>query len=416
MTAPADPAAGRRDRPHRAACRRRCRAPPGAGCWPGSTWTREVARAGRAHRRRWSARADRLTPLLHAAGIAAALPHCLGRHELPGLGHMTPIEDPDAVAEVAPRPRPRPPAADRQHPSAQPPHSEGRRVRMSRRIGGQVAVITGAARGVGALLARILAARGARIALVGLEPERTRRRRASRCPADPRTGTPTSPTGRDDGPGRRRDRASSTAGSTSSSPTPGIATGGPFLDSDPDACGRVIEVNLSAASPPPVPSCPSCVESRGYYLQIASLAALTPAPMMAAYCAARPVSRRSRTACAPRSATRASGRRRLPAAGPTRTWCAARTRTRCCASCAPGCRGRPTAPTRSAPPSTASPAASSAAPRTSTRQWWLRGMQACAATCRPSSAGPSAGARCGRRAEAGGGPARGAGRRGRPGR
>ncbi len=43
---------------------------------------------------------------------------------------------------------------------------------MGRRsLQGQVVVVTGAARGVGELLARKLAARGARLALVGLEPE-----------------------------------------------------------------------------------------------------------------------------------------------------------------------------------------------------------------------------------------------------
>ncbi|MDX3576064.1 MULTISPECIES: alpha/beta hydrolase [unclassified Streptomyces] len=40
---------------------------------------------------------DRLTPPVHAHRIAAALPHCLGVTELPGLGHMTPIEAPALV-------------------------------------------------------------------------------------------------------------------------------------------------------------------------------------------------------------------------------------------------------------------------------------------------------------------------------
>ncbi len=44
--------------------------------------------------------ADKLTPPVHARGIAARLPRCVGLTELPGLGHMTPIEDPDAVAAV----------------------------------------------------------------------------------------------------------------------------------------------------------------------------------------------------------------------------------------------------------------------------------------------------------------------------
>ena len=37
-------------------------------------------------------------------------------------------------------------------------------------LAGQVVVVTGAARGIGALVARRLAARGARVALLGLEP------------------------------------------------------------------------------------------------------------------------------------------------------------------------------------------------------------------------------------------------------
>ncbi|MFJ9040405.1 alpha/beta fold hydrolase [Streptomyces sp. NPDC102406] len=41
--------------------------------------------------------ADRLTPVVHARRIAAALPDCAGLTELPGLGHMTPIEAPEAV-------------------------------------------------------------------------------------------------------------------------------------------------------------------------------------------------------------------------------------------------------------------------------------------------------------------------------
>ncbi|MFF8645916.1 alpha/beta fold hydrolase [Streptomyces sp. NPDC015345] len=41
--------------------------------------------------------ADRLTPVVHARRIAAALPDCVGLTELAGVGHMTPIEAPDAV-------------------------------------------------------------------------------------------------------------------------------------------------------------------------------------------------------------------------------------------------------------------------------------------------------------------------------
>ncbi|MCX4676534.1 alpha/beta hydrolase [Streptomyces sp. NBC_01433] len=41
--------------------------------------------------------ADRLTPPVHARAIAAALPQCLGLTELTGMGHMTPVEAPEAV-------------------------------------------------------------------------------------------------------------------------------------------------------------------------------------------------------------------------------------------------------------------------------------------------------------------------------
>ncbi|MGW2084143.1 alpha/beta fold hydrolase [Streptomyces sp. NPDC001880] len=40
---------------------------------------------------------DRMTPLVHARALTAALPDCLGLTELTGIGHMTPVEAPEAV-------------------------------------------------------------------------------------------------------------------------------------------------------------------------------------------------------------------------------------------------------------------------------------------------------------------------------
>ncbi|MGC2998365.1 alpha/beta fold hydrolase [Streptomyces sp. G35A] len=40
---------------------------------------------------------DRLTPPVHARSLAAALPNCTGVTELPGIGHMTPVEAPDLI-------------------------------------------------------------------------------------------------------------------------------------------------------------------------------------------------------------------------------------------------------------------------------------------------------------------------------
>jgi pimeloyl-ACP methyl ester carboxylesterase len=44
--------------------------------------------------------ADRLTPAVLSRRLAAALPHCEGLLELPGLGHMTPVESPGAVTDA----------------------------------------------------------------------------------------------------------------------------------------------------------------------------------------------------------------------------------------------------------------------------------------------------------------------------
>ncbi|MFI0988826.1 alpha/beta fold hydrolase [Streptomyces exfoliatus] len=41
--------------------------------------------------------ADRLTPPVHSRAMAEALPHCTGLVELAGMGHMTPVEAPEAV-------------------------------------------------------------------------------------------------------------------------------------------------------------------------------------------------------------------------------------------------------------------------------------------------------------------------------
>ncbi|MFJ3497358.1 alpha/beta fold hydrolase [Streptomyces sp. NPDC086091] len=41
--------------------------------------------------------ADRMTPPVHARRIAAELPDCVGLTVLPGIGHMSPVEAPEAV-------------------------------------------------------------------------------------------------------------------------------------------------------------------------------------------------------------------------------------------------------------------------------------------------------------------------------
>ncbi|MEV0265033.1 SDR family oxidoreductase [Streptomyces sp. NPDC050617] len=158
---------------------------------------------------------------------------------------------------------------------------------MSRRrsLEGQVAVVTGAARGVGELLARKLSARGAKVALVGLEPEELRRvaeslhGEAAHWHADVTDHEAMEQVARE--VKARFGKVDIVVANA------GVATGGPFVDSDPDAWRRVIEVNLIGGAVTGRAFLPVLMESRGYLLQVASLAAVTPAPMMTAYCASK---------------------------------------------------------------------------------------------------------------------------------
>lgn len=238
---------------------------------------------------------------------------------------------------------------------------------------GQVAVVTGAARGVGELLARKLSARGASVALVGLEPDLLKQvgerlhGDSDHWHADVTDHEAMARVARE-----VKERFGKVDIVVANA---GVATGGPFVDSDPDSWRRVIEVNLIGSAVTGRAFLPVLMESRGYLLQIASLAAITLAPMMTAYCASSRAWRRTRTACAPRSATGVCGSGWATCPGPTPTWCAAPTRRTSCGSCGSGCPGRPTRRTRSARRWTGW------WPQIERRsshvygQWWLRGMQ-----------------------------------------
>ncbi|MFE7131559.1 SDR family oxidoreductase [Streptomyces sp. NPDC057638] len=152
-------------------------------------------------------------------------------------------------------------------------------------LDGQVAVVTGAARGVGEALARKLSARGARVALVGLEPEELKRV-SSRLYTDSDwweadVTDHEAMTGVADQVKERFGKVDIVVANA------GVAAGGPFQDVDPAAWRRVIEVNLIGSAITGQAFLPVLMASRGYFLQIASLAALTPAPMMTAYCASK---------------------------------------------------------------------------------------------------------------------------------
>ncbi|GAA2715231.1 MULTISPECIES: SDR family oxidoreductase [Streptomyces] len=154
-----------------------------------------------------------------------------------------------------------------------------------RSLTGQVAVVTGAARGVGEALARALAARGASVALVGLEPGELRRVAAPLGPAAAYWYADVTD----------QEAMTRVAGEVKEHfgkvdvvvANAGVATGGPLDDSDADAWRRVVEVNLIGSAVTGRAFLPLLAAGRGYLLQVASLAALAPAPLMTAYCASK---------------------------------------------------------------------------------------------------------------------------------
>lgn len=164
---------------------------------------------------------------------------------------------------------------------------------------GKVAVVTGAARGIGAGLAAALASRGAQVALVGLEPDELRTV-AARCAQLSERSSGVLPSDQPraracvadvtDGDGMREVAAEISkdfGGIDIVVANAGIAIGGPFADADPAEFDRVIEVNLLGSAATARAFLPALAASGGYFLQIASLAAMAPAPLMAAYCASK---------------------------------------------------------------------------------------------------------------------------------
>lgn len=154
-----------------------------------------------------------------------------------------------------------------------------------RSLEGQVVVVTGAARGVGELLARKLSARGATLALVGLEPDELK---AVSERLHSSSGHWHADVTDHEAMSRVAEEVKERFGKIDVVvANAGVATGGPLVDSDPEVWRRVIEVNLIGGAVTARAFLPVLMESRGYFLQIASLAAISPAPMMSAYCASK---------------------------------------------------------------------------------------------------------------------------------
>ncbi|MDR6979603.1 NAD(P)-dependent dehydrogenase (short-subunit alcohol dehydrogenase family) [Streptomyces sp. 3330] len=150
---------------------------------------------------------------------------------------------------------------------------------------GRTAVVTGAARGVGAALARELARRGARLALIGHEGAALRSVAAS-------LPTPAMAVEADVTDGEALERAAEAVRTRLGPPSvvvanAGIAEAGPFASADMASWRRVVDVNVTGSALTARAFLPDLTESAGYYLQIASLASIGAAPLMSAYCASK---------------------------------------------------------------------------------------------------------------------------------
>lgn len=153
------------------------------------------------------------------------------------------------------------------------------------KLANKVVLITGAARGIGAETARRAAARGAKLSLVGLEPDRLRALAAEL------------------GPGHAWFEADVTdqvalelavAGTVEQLggidvvvANAGIANNGTVATNPADALVRTIDVNLSGVVRTVSTALPYVVARKGYVLIISSAAAFTMLPGLAAYMASK---------------------------------------------------------------------------------------------------------------------------------
>ncbi len=152
-------------------------------------------------------------------------------------------------------------------------------------LAGRRVLITGAARGIGAGLAEQLAARGARLALLGLEADDLSAV-ASRCGPD--TFVAECDVSDRDAVQSTVDAAAEALGGLDVVvANAGIATGGPMRSQDVRSWERVIEVNLLGVMYTDRAALPHLERSRGYLLNVASSAAVLRGPGMSAYCSAK---------------------------------------------------------------------------------------------------------------------------------
>jgi NAD(P)-dependent dehydrogenase (short-subunit alcohol dehydrogenase family) len=151
-------------------------------------------------------------------------------------------------------------------------------------LAGRRVLITGAARGIGAALARRLYERGARVALAGLEPDLLASVAAG-CGGAPWRHCDVAD----------RDRVETCVGELAAElggldvvvANAGIAAQWPVLDGDPAVLETILRVNVLGTYHTLRAAGPHIGHPRGYALPIASLAAAVHVPLLGAYSASK---------------------------------------------------------------------------------------------------------------------------------
>ena len=152
-------------------------------------------------------------------------------------------------------------------------------------LGGKTVLVTGAARGIGAECARRTAAKGANVALAGLEPEELERV-AAECGPDA-VWLEADVTDRDSVQAAVDATVERFGGIDVVISNAGVAGGGPVRLVPGERIERIVEINLLGSMRTIRAALPHVVEREGYVLQIASVAAAVHSPGMSGYSASK---------------------------------------------------------------------------------------------------------------------------------
>lgn len=157
--------------------------------------------------------------------------------------------------------------------------------RPAGRLAGKVVLVTGAARGIGEHTARLAAARGARLALVGLEPDRLAALAAELGPGH--VWFPADVTDQAELAAAVDGTVAALGGVDAVVANAGVANRGTIAVGDVEALVRTVEVNLVGVMRTAAATVPALTASRGYLLIVSSAAAFAALPGMAAHCASK---------------------------------------------------------------------------------------------------------------------------------